>query len=419
MLNEEVRQWLVSYAAQTQQPEELDRLITLLDNATFPAVPQLEADEVASAELRTIIRARAQDFLAALKGDLSSSHSPQETLDWARAVARRGHGLGVVLTAYRAGQRALWDYVTSMVEEQIPDAELRAAVLTAIWDRATLWADTTMDAVVATYSKELEQWQRGASGDRMEAVQTILRGDTVNLDQTSDLLGHALHLNQTAVVVWADGTYPDDDRPRRLDEIVHDLAAALGGKRPLVVAMGTGGMSAWIATPGTPKSDALIDLVLPVGIRVAVGSSWPGLVGFRRSHREALATQRIAVTGRHGRQVTRYEDVELVCFATGDGSIDATRALVSRELKELAAIGKTPARLRETALIYLSYGEDARAVGERLSIQPSTVRHRIQQVEQLLGHPIGVRRSHVELALRCVEEFGDQVLPAEGPSRPR
>ncbi|WEL92824.1 helix-turn-helix domain-containing protein, partial [Tsukamurella tyrosinosolvens] len=121
----------------------------------------------------------------------------------------------------------------------------------------------------------------------------------------------------------------------------------------------------------------------------------------------------LMVARRTGRPFVAYRDVEIACLAHGIAGPDGPSTLVERELGALADDTAAAARLRETALAYLSAGGDARAAGAALVLHPNTVRYRIRQVEQVLGHPIDERRVYVELALHSVRAFG--VSPAARP----
>ncbi|WP_162788431.1 PucR family transcriptional regulator [Amycolatopsis albispora] len=150
------------------------------------------------------------------------------------------------------------------------------------------------------------------------------------------------------------------------------------------------------------------------GVRAATGISAPGMAGFRRSHREALAAQSVAITTGNGRPITCYADVELACLAAGSGGMAAMRALVERELGQLAATDDATTRLRDTLREYLAHGADARRAGAALHVHRNTVRYRVQQAEQALGHPIDERRAHLELALHCHHVYGADALPGSG-----
>jgi DNA-binding PucR family transcriptional regulator len=137
------------------------------------------------------------------------------------------------------------------------------------------------------------------------------------------------------------------------------------------------------------------------------------LSGFRLTHIEAVAA--LAIAERHDEPVTRYADVELACLAAGILCDDARAAFVRRELGGLVAADGATRRLRETLRVYLKQGGDAAATGELLNLHPNTVRYRVRQAEQRLGHGIHQRRVQLELALELVAVLGvpETDLPTE------
>ncbi|MGH3432136.1 MAG: PucR family transcriptional regulator, partial [Thermocrispum sp.] len=143
-------------------------------------------------------------------------------------------------------------------------------------------------------------------------------------------------------------------------------------------------------------------------LRVAAGVPAAGVDGFRDSHREALRAQQVAAAVVRPAQVTLYDDVEVVSCLSGDEA--SMRALVRRELGELAGPGAATARLRETALAYLRVGGSARRAADELGVHKNTVLYRLRQVEDTLGRQIGERRLPAELALLLADAYGAQVL---------
>lgn len=416
--NNEVKRWMADYVDELHRPDEIERLVTLVDDAVIAAVPEVATDEELRSRLHASTRAHLRGFLSTVGLDSFEMSPPGDVLAWPRTIARRGLDLAALLKSYLVGQRFVWRYVTTTLGEQIRDPELRAAVLVQFWDLTTNWVHTSLEAVVLAYIDEREQWQRGAVARRAETVHAILRGETVDTDQAAIVLGHSLHLHQTAFAIWTDDPNMEANPIRALEAVARELAAALDGSSPLILPSATHGLWVWIATPQQPDLEALTDISgLGTTIRATVGSTAAGTIGFRRSHREAVAAQRVAMNAHRTRPLTSYADVELVCLTTGDGTVEAMRTLVERELGSLAEPGDTAARLRETVRLFLGNGSDIHAVARALNVHQNTVRYRVQQAERLLGHPIDERRVYLELALRSVEVYGDQLLPP-APSAP-
>ena len=110
-----------------------------------------------------------------------------------------------------------------------------------------------------------------------------------------------------------------------------------------------------------------------------------------------------------------YADVEIACLAAGVLCEDARVAFVRRELGGLVGSEDATRRLRDTLRAYLKQGCDAAATGQLLRLHANTVRYRIRQAEQRLGHGIGQRRAQLELALEIISVFGiAEMEPAQG-----
>ena len=104
--------------------------------------------------------------------------------------------------------------------------------------------------------------------------------------------------------------------------------------------------------------------------------------------------------------VTRFSDGELACLVAGTLDAEARSAFVVRELGGLADAGEISQRLRDSLRAYLASGCDAVTTAEQLALHPNGVRYRIRQAEKLIGHPLNLRRGHLEVALEIIGVFG-------------
>lgn len=399
-----VMQWLAQFAQVSESREVLDQLVTVVDDEITAALPMF-TDPTLRRDLDASTRSNWKGFLAVATHDVVDVRPAPEIYDLARTLARRGFELPVLLAVYRIGQRSAWQFITETRIAGIADAELRSAVLMQLWPRLANWLDTMVEALILTFADERDQWQRGARARRTETVRTILAGQAVDVDAAITALSYPLRQQHTAFVVWVDEHAADADVQRLLDATPVAVSAALGGDRPLTISSGARTMWCWSATtgPSKPLSDKDI-AALPEFVHTAAGTCHRGVDGFRRSHAEALAAQTVA--HRRGANAIRYADAELACLAAGIAGDDGMSTLVRRELGRLAAADDGAARLRDTLRLYLEHAGDARAVGEILNLHPNTVRYRIRQAEQLLGHSVDHRRVYLELALHIVSAFG-------------
>ena len=137
------------------------------------------------------------------------------------------------------------------------------------------------------------------------------------------------------------------------------------------------------------------------GIRVALGPTATGIEGFRRSHLDALATQRLMHRASTPPAVASYDDVQVVALATQDE--EGADEFVTRTLGDLAA---APAELRETVRVYLREQSNATRTARMLFTHRNTVLSRLARVGQLLPAPLEGRGLQVALALEILHWRG-------------
>ena len=199
----------------------------------------------------------------------------------------------------------------------------------------------------------------------------------------------------------------DGSTTQAMLDLATAVAQALGAPPPLTMVAGIRDLWCWAATPREPDLAALEQVeerLRDNHLRLAVGFPAPGVAGFRSSHAEARAAQTLALEASQAPLLVRYDDVELLCLLSGQGSL--TRRMVAREIGPLGGADKNLALVRETVLAYLTT-LNVEATADQLFVHKNTVRYRIAKAEELLGHPLTERSTQVELALRWVALFGN------------
>lgn len=393
---EVVAGWIRAFAVETLASSETERVVELLNEQIASQVTVVARDRDLRAALDASTRAQLRAFVTHLVSP-GEPRPPEEAFVLARLLAARGVELAALLEVYRSGQQAALSYVTGVAEGADLPPELVPKAMVRVWSNAIEWFAHSVELLIGAYGEERERWLRSALTRRTQLVSSILGGDRVDVDDAGRDLGHSLRRQQTALVLWEDGRVPgpDGDAVGRLEAEAARLAGQLGAARPLVVPAGPAEVWAWLATDRPLAADALREVELPVGIRVAHGVSAAGVAGFRASHREAVAARDLAdlVPAR----LLAYRDVEVVSLLAQDRV--ALAAFVRRELGDLGADDDATGRLRATVLAYLESGVDGAAA--RLAIHRNTVRNRLRQAEELLGRPVDQRRRELELALLC------------------
>lgn len=399
------KQWLDDFARASESSETLDYLVQVVDDRIVQALPEF-LDPTLRAELHASTRAHWKGFLAVVTRDSIEVQPGPQIFDLARTLARRGFELPLLLSVYRIGQRALWHFITDMLQTQISDPALRSTVLLQFWSHAAHWLDTSIETLIVSFTQEREQWQRGAQARRTAIVDTILAGKPVDLETAATTLAYPLRHCHTAFTLAVDETVPESDVQPLIESAARAVSAALNGGRPLMISSGARAAWCWTATPQI--ASPVRAPALPPSVTGTAGICHSGLDGFRLSHSEAIAALTVAADSTPG--FVNFQDVEIACLAAGIVDEEARAAFVRRQLRDLADSDETTERLRDTLRVYLQQGGDATAAGERLNLHPNTVRYRIRQAEKKLGHPITQQRVHIELALEIITVLGDQPM---------
>ncbi len=396
------QKWFDDFGRASESPEALDHLVAVVNDRIVNGVPELR-DPTLRPEMEASTRSHWKGFLAVMNRETIDVQPAPPIHDFARTLARRGFDLAVLLAAYRIGQRSTWDYITDLLRTQVADPELRSAVLLRFWSHATQWIDTVIESLIPVFNDERENWQRGALARRAKTVTAILAKQSIDIDTAATTLGYPLRQHHIAFTLRADDTVPDGELRRQLELSAGSISTALGGGRPLVISSGARSAWCWTSRPSPFSADGA-SCELPPFVRMTLGTCHPGVAGFRLAHLEAIAA--LAVAERRDAPVVRYSDVEIACLAAGFLHDDAQAAFVRRELGGLVGSEDATQRLRDTLRAYLKQGGDTAATAELLCLHANTVRYRIRQAEQRLGHGINQRRAQLELALEMVSVLG-------------
>ncbi len=403
-------QWLAEFTCQASLDGGIEGLADRVDAEIRAAVPEFAADESLRRDLHARTRGHWREFIVQLERHEFEPRIPVEAVDLLRTMIVRGYDMGVLLAGYRVGRRAVWQYITAVIETRIADPGLRAAVLIRFWERTSQWLDHSVEQIIATYETERADFQRVTAARRAAMVRAIVAGESVDVDASSRDLGYRLRDTHTAYVVWAGDAVPNGAVDRELERSAAAIVETTGARGRLIVETGTRSLWLWAAASrGIDSGDSTIR----PGIHLAVGGTYSGEDGFVRSHREALAAHALSGATGSTRPLICYRDVELSCITTGLAGSWAISRLVTRELGDLADPDESTTRIRTTLLRYLRNRCNAAWTAEQMNVHPNTVRYRVRRAEQVLGHPIDARRVYVELALQVLDVFGTiDAIPA-------
>ncbi|GIF74807.1 PucR family transcriptional regulator [Asanoa siamensis] len=308
----------------------------------------------------------------------------------ARDLVRRGLDESA-LDAYRVGEAVaarLWVRIACSLTTDT--AELREVLDVSLRSIAA-FVDATVTAISLRMRAERAALTSGTHAERRETVSLLLDGAPVLGAESR--LGYALDRTHTAAVVWTDD--PDAD-PRQLDRAADALAAAAGPDRPLSVIASAA--TRWVWVHGRPASVALDRLP---AVRVALGAPASGVDGFRRSHQDALTTQRLLVRLGSTRRLAGFAEVELVALVTQDAA--GADRFVTRTLGDLET---APAEIRDAVRTFIAEQCNASRAAARLFTHRNTLLRRLARADRLLPAPLAGRAVDVGAALEILHWRG-------------
>ncbi len=320
-----------------------------------------------------------------------------EVVHIARDLIRRGLE-DAATAAYRAGQaQALRLFVNMAFTVTGDPDELRDLLDTVAWSISD-FVETTVCSVMDMMRSERAEVLRGSQPELRETVALVLDGAPISRQRAESRLGYRLDQAHTALIVWT--PEPDADL-RGVDDVVETLGRSRRYRSLTVV---PGAAMKWVWLPGTDDIDRehLRGAVDPAGaVRVAVGGLAAGVEGFRRSHRDAVAAQRMVARLDSPQRVVFFDEVQLVALMTSDP--ESAQLFVRQTLGGLA---QAPREVRETLLGFIEESGSVSRVAARQYAHRNTVMRRVARAEALLPRPLAQNPIQVAAALQVLRWTG-------------
>lgn len=371
-------------------PEWLDEY----DRETMVANPSIAEDPVLAEATRRSIRSSMMHWAAA---NVSNPGAPvpanlgPEPLSIARDMARRGLPPFTFRPAQTIGWRLWMDTAFKLTSDPDELRELLDVSFRSISD----FIDATAAGIAAQMQLERDELTRGTHAERREVTALILDGAPISRQRAEARLGYALNRTHIGAVIWSDD--PDGDLSQ-LDRVADAFGHAAGFARPLTVIASAATRWVWVA-------NATLDVELvhhavtgAPGARIAIGTTAKGIEGFRRSHLEALTTQRM-VAGLHSRQrVALFADIQLIALITQNP--EAADDFIKNTLGDFESASP---ELHKTVLTFINAQCSIGRTTKLLYTHRNTLLRRLDRAQQLLPRPLEDSSVHVAVALEALQ----------------
>lgn len=314
-----------------------------------------------------------------------ASLASKESVELEREFARHGLGLDEMLSAIRVGYTVLASALLGAAARLVPPAESSDEMR-----RISVLLFELVDGftTVATNAFREEQNAQAASDSaaRFQAAKSLVEVQPIDPTRAERLLAYPLSRPHLAMIAWNDA---ERTTTRDLQNTIEPLLLHWGTPiATLVIPVGSHTLWAWAALPEAPHRGSAAGLPTFADAHVAIGQIGCGVEGFRRSHLEARAVQRLMrLRSDPTPSTTAHEGVELELLLLADP--EAAQQFVDRQLGPLAADNPRMSELRSTLRIYLDLDHSLAKVAAAEHISRNSVTYRVQQALTLCAHPTG------------------------------
>jgi DNA-binding PucR family transcriptional regulator len=253
----------------------------------------------------------------------------------------------------------------------------------------------TNAAIYAQMQTERDELTRGTHAERRETVELLLAGAPIAKQRAASRLGYNLDQSHTAAVIWSDEQESDSSQ---LDQAAEAFARSARTLRPLSVIASAATRWVWIPGNVAPDERQLANAIDPIpGVRIAIGSTAAGVEGFRRSHLDAITTQRMLARLQSAQRIASFQTVQLVSLATQD--LDRVQEFIANTLGELESANL---ELRSTVRTFVNEQCNASRAARTLYTHRNTLLRRLARADQLLPRPLEENSVNVAVALEVL-----------------
>ncbi|MFG0796021.1 PucR family transcriptional regulator [Pseudomonas sp. GLN_2] len=381
--------------AQALPPEWVERLNQSLFSS--PEDARLLEDPVILAACR---RANRAELLHWANANLQRPGEPVEPyvsadmVDTAKELARRGVS-ELLMNVARSTQNAAWDLWMKMAFSLTQDPVVLEEFLEVSSRSISEFIDSNMRVVTQIILEEKSAQAHDDPVDKRSLVSRLLDGRDVEAEQFGRRLGYSLAQRHHACLVWSE---TPDAEIRPLEDMARALAQLTGTVAPLIVFAGPATLWAWSNAAKPLDLNLLQDVARQFPkIRAAIGSAGAGMNGFRRSHLEALTTQRLMGRLAGSPAVATIDQVRMVSLMTQDAR--AARQFV---LSTLGRLATEPTVLQHSLHAFLANGCNITQTAEVLGTHRNTLLRRLERAQDLLPIPLADHRIQIAAALELV-----------------
>jgi hypothetical protein len=333
--------------------------------------------------LRASLSAAIEYGLSSLElGERRSPPPPPLLAAQARAAARNGIGLDIVLRRYLVGYALLVEFV---IEEAHASGLGHDVGLRGLLRGQAALFDRLVDEVSQAFLREASEHVTSEKERRVARIKRLLSGES----RDTSGLGYEFDAHHHIGAIAAGS---------EADVAIRQLAKLLDCHL-LLVSPESEIVWAWLGSSQPLDTAKLEDLAhpgFPTAVSIALGECACGFAGWRFTHQQAVAALPIALDG--NKQLIRYVNVALLASVLQDDLLAASlRKLYLEPLEDQRDGGED---LRQALRAYFATGRNVSSAAAMLGVSRPTVANRLTMVDTILNRPLSTVAVEMEVALR-------------------
>lgn len=285
-------------------------------------------------------------------------------------AAERGIAFSALIDLYLSAAWRVWRHLPSVGSDD-PEAVRRAGeiLLHAV--------DDTIVAVGDGFAAARRAAVRLEASDRREFIDDLLTGTADPIDMLARAERFGLDLTGPHAVALVRGPRPVHDASPRVSQAASALATFSAGDFLVTTRHG-------LLVAVLPAATRVEALPHPLGARVALGRTHPGVAGVTRSYEEALDTLDLA--DRLGLTDPLVRADQLLIYRVLLRDREAISDLINAVLAPLSTARGGAGPLLDTIEAYVATGGNTTATARRLHLSVRAVTYRLGRIHQLTGH---------------------------------
>jgi hypothetical protein len=380
-------------------------------------IKSLDVDQAFIELLRASVDANTKTITHILINDIPIERLQPTTaaVEYALRLAQRDIPANSLVRAYSVGKDDFIEQIFPDVQALDCSPEEKFAVLQHMSSVVGRYIDWISQYVFEVYEKERERWISTQGNVRATLVHDVLARRNVASAEFEKETRYRLDAHHIALIVWSVDTDPAPDELRILTQVIAKVADAAGASGPpLVTAVDRTTAWAWLpftAKPPAVDMERIRQIVAQARTcRVSLGLSGAGVAGFRRTHAQAQAARRVAVTSGESTPAIGFGDDGVAITSLVAHDMESTSAWVAEVLGQLALDNPNMRLLRETLRVFFLTGENYTDTASLMNLHRNTVKYRVTRALELRDTGIDPNRIDLAVALNVCHFLGPAVL---------